>query len=145
MPIKYNLTKFDILAIEFHDLLQKRTTPFSKTEEISKAAATIVASFASTHSWQTSSAIKERNSNKLNSPVVKNEFVLASRDGWKRVKNIDIQEVSCSRISDSIFYAWRSFNIPKDYHEIYAFGWQMLKKVFNEECDEISSIQRKAA
>ena len=42
MPIKYNLTKYDILAEEFHELAQKKDT-LTKDEETLMAEAALIA------------------------------------------------------------------------------------------------------
>jgi hypothetical protein len=141
MPIKYNLTKYDILAEKFHDLAQKKGT-LDKDEEITKAGATIIVSFSPAHSWQTSKAIIEGNINAFNSSEVKNEYKLASEKKWKLVRNTDIQEVSCINIRDNLFSTWLLTNIPeKNTRETYRKAWCVLKEQFNEECDGIR-VQR---
>ena len=141
MPIKYNLTKYDILAEKFHDLAQKKNPAFTNDEETLRAEATLVASFASAHSWQTFKTITDGNINLLNSSEIKNEHTKAKTDKWKCVKNIDIQEVAHSNIRDSMFYTWLSTNADKSCRETYRKAWNMLKLQFDEECDGIS-IQR---
>jgi hypothetical protein len=142
MPIKYNLTKYDMLAEEFHELAQKRDTTFSKDEETLKAMAVIVASFASAHSWQTYKVIIEGDPNLvLNCPEIKNEYQLAKNERWKRVLPQHIQDVSRMNIKDSLFYTWLSANEHNDTRDIYKSAWGKLKEGFNEECDGISIAQ----
>ncbi len=138
MPIKYNLTKYDMLAERIHELSQKKDAPFSKDEETLKAEATLIASFASSHSWQTHKTMAEGNPNNFNSSEVKGEYATASATKWKHVRNMDIQEVSCTNIRDSLFYAWLSANADRMNRELYKRAWLKLKQEFNEECDGIS-------
>lgn len=141
MPIKYNLTKYDMLAERIHELSQKRDTPFSKDEETLRAEAILIASFSSSHSWQTYKTIIEGNPNALNSPEIRNECTMAKSEKWKHIRNMDIQEVSCTNIRDSLFYVWLSANSDKLNRETYRRAWLKLKQEFDEECDGIS-IQR---
>lgn len=138
MPIKYNLTKYDILADKFHELVLKNGSPLTKDEEVLKAEATLIASFASAHSWQTYKAMIEGDLAAFNSLDIKNEHVIAKNEKWKRVKNIDIQEVASTNIRDGAFYTWLSLNSEKTYRETYRKAWEMLKRHVNEECDGIS-------
>ncbi len=141
MPIKYNFTKYDMLAEEIHELSQKRNTPFSKDEEVKKAEAVLIASFSSSHSWQTYKIIVEGNANSLNSPQLKNEFLTAKTEKWKEIKPTNIQEVSCMNIRDDLFYMWLSINVDKINRDKYKLAWFKLKQQFDEECDGIS-VQR---
>lgn len=138
MPIKYNLTKYDMLAEKIHELAQKRDTTFSKDEETLRAEATLIASFASAYSWQTYKTIIDGNNAAFNSVEIKNEHNLAKSEKWKRVRNMDIQEVSCANIRDSSFFVWLSTNVDKPTRETYKQAWTKLKQEFNEECDGIS-------
>lgn len=141
MPIKYNFTKYDMLAEEIHELSQKRNTPFSKDEEVKKAEAVLIASFSSSHSWQTYKIIAEGNVNSLNSPQIKNEFLIAKTEKWKEIKPPNIQEVSCMNIRDGLFYMWLSINVDKINRDKYKLAWFKLKRQFDDECDGVS-VQR---
>jgi hypothetical protein len=141
MPIKYNLTKYDLLAERIHELSQKKDASFSKDEETLWAEATLIASFASSHSWQTYKTVIDGNHNILNSPELKHEYAMAKTIKWKNVRNMDIQEVSCANIRDSLFYSWLSANTDKINKELYKKAWVKLKQEFDEECDGIS-VQR---
>lgn len=144
MPIKYNLTKYDMLAEEFHELAQKRDTTFSNEEETLRAMAVIIASFASAHSWQTYKAITEGDPNLiLTCPEIRNEYQLAKNERWKRVLPQHIQDVSRMNIKDSLFYTWLSANDEQNgSKKIYKNAWGKLKEGFNEECDGISITQQ---
>jgi hypothetical protein len=143
MPIKYNLTKYDMLAEEFHELSQKKDGLFTKDEETLKAEAIIIASFASAHSWQTYKIVSDGNPNLiLTSPEVKDEHTLAKNDRWKRIKPPEIQDVARMNIKDSIFYVWLSVNVTNGSRDVYKTAWSKLKEDFNEECDGISIPQR---
>lgn len=141
MPIKYNLTKYDLLAEEIHELSQKRNTPFTKDEETLKAEAVILVSFASSHSWHTSTVLISGNPNEFSSAQVKGEYALASKENWKHVRNTDIQEVSCANVRDTLFYMWMSTNVERQDRDLFVDAWGRLKQMFNEECDGIT-VQR---
>jgi len=142
MPIKYNLTKYDLVAEQIHDLSQKKDVPFSNDEETLKALAIISTSLSPSHSWQTSRTISEGNINLLNSPEVRNECNMAMSGGWKRLRNTDIQEVSRMNIKDNTFHMWLAANANKLDKDTYKAAWVRLKAIFNEECDGITTIQR---
>jgi hypothetical protein len=143
MPIKYNLTKYDLLAENIHELSQKRDASFSKDEEVLKAEAIIIASFSSSHSWRTYRAITEGNPNNLNSANVKSECTLAMSEKWKHIRNMDVQEVSCNNIRDGLFYMWLSINANSLNRKLYKEAWTKLKEEFDEECDGIGSMQQR--
>ncbi len=142
MPIKYNLTKYDTLAEEFHELAQKRDTTFNKDEEISRAMAIIIASFSPALSWQTYKIISDGNPNLICScQELKDECILAKSERWKRVLPQHIQEVARMNIKDNLFYTWLSSNSQNCPKDIYRNAWAKLQHSFNEECDGISIKQ----
>jgi len=125
MPIKYNLTKYDKLAEQIHELSQKKCTTFTREEKTLMAMAVIITSFSSAHSWQTSKVITDGNPNLLLScPEIKNEYQLAKNE------------------KDGIFYTWLSANEHNGERGDYKNAWGRLKALFNEECDGISIAQR---
>jgi hypothetical protein len=143
MPIKYNLTKYDMLAEKIHDLASKKDT-FSKDEEALRAEATLIASFASSHSWQTYKLMTEGNANAiLSSPEIKSEHLLARNDKWKHIKNMDIQQVACTNINGMFFIWLTSINVDKNSRDAYRYAWAKLKSdLFEEECDGGISMQK---
>lgn len=144
MPIKYNLTKYDLLAEKIHDLTQKKNPTYSKDEDELRAKATLIASFSSSHSWQTYKLIAEGNPNAiLSSSEVRNEHTLAKNEKWKHVRNMDIQQVACTNINGMFFIWLSSINVDKATRDSYKYAWTKLKEdLFEEECDGGISIQR---
>ena len=138
MPIKYNLTKYDMLAEEIHEIAHKKDDQYSRDKEITQAEATLIASFASSHSWQTHKVISNGNINALNSNEIRNEFFVAENESWKHIRNMDIQEVACMNIKDGLFYMWLSVNCTKLNKDLYKQAWLKLKEEFNEVCDGVS-------
>jgi len=135
MPIKYNLTKNDILADKFHKLSQRAIDSSSNEDRILNAAAILIASFSSAHSWRTNTYITNSTEiNKLRSPEVKSEYTDAKRHRWKTVTSKDIQEVSQMNINASQFATWLS-NTDKSDGEIYKLAWNKLQSEFDKECD----------
>ncbi len=143
MPIKYNLTKHDILAENIRELLQKRD-PFTRDEEIRRAEAIIIASICSSHSWQTNQIITEGNVTALlTSPHVRNEYTEAKNTKWKLVNNMNIQEVARLNIN-GMFHMWlNAINIDKPTKEIYKEAWTLLRSEFAAECDGISMSEHR--
>ncbi len=137
LPIKYNLTKFDILADKIHKLsvngnvekAHRKAKTAGKDEDTTKLVAIIVASMSSSYSWQTYKSISMQ-TDELNSPQVKAEHEYAVRERWKHVGAPDISEIASLNISDSVFYRWLFFNVPKKEHESYKHAWVSLKREF---------------
>jgi len=146
MPIKYTLTKNDILAEDIHDCAVKSSNPDPKRppdedEELLKTKATIIASFASSQSWQTSKALGGC-VHTMGNPEVKNaikeEHDLAKASRWKQVRSADIQEVASMNIGESAFSMWLLAGVDKKDHVHYKKAWGSLLKEFAQECDDIS-------
>jgi hypothetical protein len=137
MPIKFNITKHDILASKFHQLAQKANgTSFSGDDELIHAQATLVASFSPRHAWQTNRALISRDTERLRaSPEVKTEYMEAKKSRWKMVDPKDLQEVAQMNLPDSLFSVWLAFNTEKDRRDVYRTAWTNLNREFEEECD----------
>ncbi len=133
LPIKYNLTKYDVLANKIHKLSLKYSKSSQMDDETGdeeesdlKYIAIIVASLTSSHSWQTHKCI-ESQTDGFNSENVKGEYSEAAKERWKHVTSSDINELANLNISDSIFYRWLFFNIDKSDQESYKRAWKQLK------------------
>jgi len=136
MPIKYNLTKNDILAGKFHQIAQKKDDASSGQDDLIRAAATLIAAFSSTHSWQTFKCLSERDMEKLRSSYdIKTEYSSAKANRWKMVGTRDIEEVARMNINQTLFSVWLSFNTERNSHETYKAAWSMLNREFQKECD----------
>ncbi|MDE1866059.1 MAG: hypothetical protein KGH94_05495 [Candidatus Micrarchaeota archaeon] len=140
MPIKFNITKHDVLSGKFRQLVQKYNGSEFSSEDVGDgllhAQATLIASFSPGHSWQTNRALIDRDTERLRSSLeVKNEYTAAKRSRWKMVGSKDIQEVSQMNIADSLFSVWLAFNTEKEMRELYRAAWMGLNKEFQEECD----------
>ena len=141
MPIKLNITKHDVLAGKFHQLVQKTNGgSVANDDAVLHAQATLVASFSPGHSWQTNRSIIEKDLERLRaSQEIKNEYAAAKSSRWKMVGSKDIQEVSQMRIPDSLFSIWLAFNTEKERRETYRTAWTGLQKEFDDECDNRES------
>jgi hypothetical protein len=141
MPIKFNITKHDVLAGRFHQLVQRTNgsgVPSGEEDDdgLLYAQATLIASFSPGHSWQTHRSLVDKDMERLRaSQEVKNEYTAAKTSRWKMVGAKDIQEVSQMNIPDSIFSVWLAFNTEKDRRETYRTAWNNLNREFAEECD----------
>ncbi len=146
MPIKYTLTKNDMLADKIHDCVMRSSSNSGKepTQEdvLLRTQATIIASLASSWSWQTSKALKESNLPLLMAPEVKNEYSLAAKERWKQIRSADIQEVASMNIGTNFFSMWLLSNVGKGDHELYKKAWDVLRQEFAQVCDDISGGNR---
>ncbi len=146
MPIKYTLTKNDLLAEKIHKYVLDSGNSNSEKESATdndylKAKATIIAAFASSLSWQTFRTLKD-SMPILRSPEIKNEYDLAKSMRWKQIRSADIQEVASMNISERTFFTWLLFNVNKEEHELYKKAWGSLRQEFAQECDDISNGNR---
>jgi hypothetical protein len=139
MPIKYNLTKFDLLSTKVKKVSAKKHNGEQPEadEKLTMLKAVLIATFASGHSWQTFKALKSPPPRELNRPEIKKEHEEASSSKWRSITPFDIVEVSNLGIKDNVFSEWLFFNVPKDHYDEYKEAWGSLKKDFNGNCDDI--------
>ena len=135
MPTKINLTRNDELALKFHEVSLKPEGTITSDDAVRVAEAVLISSFSSAHSWQTYKCIVNKDSNTLRSQVVKQEYIQAESWKWKKVRSVDISEVSQTDIPDMLFSVWLTFNTSKEKKLLYRDAWYKLKKEFNTECD----------
>jgi hypothetical protein len=137
MPIKYNLTKYDMLSTRIKKVSVKRPPLQMSNEERSiMIKAVLIASFSSGHSWQTYRTITAPGSS-LNNPEIKKEYSEALTSKWRTITPFDIVEVSTANIQDGTFSEWLLFNVNRDYHEEYKHAWSELKSEFSKDCDVV--------
>lgn len=143
MPIKYNLTKCDILANEIHKLSLKELKESHSDNDSSehepedieiKLMAIIIASLTSSHSWQTYKCI-EQQIDGFNAEVIKREHEEAIEERWKHITPSDISELVNLNISDSVFYRWSFFNVNREEHKYYVKAWKRLKEEMSNSYD----------
>ncbi|MCL5430610.1 MAG: hypothetical protein M1504_04025 [Candidatus Marsarchaeota archaeon] len=140
MPIKYNLTKYDMLMGKVKKIAtakkeQKAMTP---EELMNMYKAIIVASFASGHSWKTYKILTSQpQPTAMNNPDVKNEHVEARNTKWKQISPFDIGEIAKLSVQDSTFSEWLFYNVEQEHHDGYKKAWMSLNVEFNEACDDV--------
>ena len=138
MPIKYNLTKYDMLSTRIKKVSVKKAPKEMSNEEYgTMLKAILIASFASGHSWQTFRTLTAQASGTMNKPEIKKEYQDAITSKWKMITPFDIVEVSTTNVSDGSFSQWLFFNVDKTQRENYKKAWTELKTEFNEDCDTI--------
>ncbi len=145
MPIKYNLTNYDVLAGKIKKVALKgvvhanggssQNGDGTEEEKLLKNMAVLIAAFSSGHSWQTHKSIVNREA--LNKPAIKDEFAEATGGRWKDVSQGDIFELATKKVSDSSFHQWLFFNVDRGRHDDYKLAWQALNKELAESCDQI--------
>jgi hypothetical protein len=152
MPIKYNLTNYDVLAGKIKKVAlkgamhanggapPKQPEVESADDAMLKNMAVLIAAFSSGHSWQTHKSIVDREA--LNKPEIKSEFGDALSSRWKDVSQGDIFELATKKVSDTSFFQWLFFNVDRDKHEDYKLAWQNLSKELAENCDEITESSK---
>ncbi|MGC8478636.1 MAG: hypothetical protein ACP5NE_01770 [Candidatus Micrarchaeia archaeon] len=137
MPIKYNLTWADTLSNKIHKVSQKDLQTLDEEDRKLARIGTIIASFASSHSWQTYKAMKE-NHKAFSTQEVKDEFLKASSEGWKSITYTDISEIAKEKELEQAFDSWLFFNVEKKEQKDYKLAWETLKQYFGENCDDVA-------
>ncbi len=140
MPIKYNLTKYDMLStrIKKVSIVKKNLQTMTPEDKDVMFKAVLIACFASGHSWQTFKTLTTSNNGfSYRSPELKQEYQDAVNSKWKTITPFDIVEVSTNHISDSSFSQWLFFNVEKEHQIDYKKAWQQLQTDFDEDCDVI--------
>lgn len=141
MPIKYNLTKFDLLATKVRKVSTKRNSAdmLDSDDKITMLKAVIIAAFASGHSWQTFKALTSPPPRELNKSEIKKESYAASESKWKTITSFDIVEVSNLGMKDSVFSEWMLFNVDREQHNDYKTAWESLKQELDGNCDDVEN------
>lgn len=151
MPIKYNLTKHDILADKIRKLAQRANTiktgqritaSLAEEEKTLHATAVLIASFSKSHSWKTSNCLSNGGVMGLGPSDISEiaaEHAAARESKWKNVRNTDIQEVAEMNIRDPAFYGWLNYAVAdKASYDTYKTAWRNLNREFEEECDNVA-------
>ncbi|EQD47813.1 hypothetical protein B2A_08282 [mine drainage metagenome] len=139
MPIKHNLTKYDILQEKLHKLSQKREDEYTDEELMLKNMGVLVAAFSSGHSWKTHKALSD-NQYEFNSADIKDEFSKSKASKWKNVTSADIYEVSQKNIPKSKFASWLYYIVNTQEHSTYKTAWEQFNSyLITEENDGIET------
>jgi len=137
LPIKYNLTKFDVLANKVKKITQSRNHEITDEDITTIIKAIIIASFASGHSWKTHKTITTTKQLSNNIEEIAEEYREAKENKWRLITPFDIAEVAEKNIDNSLFSQWLYFCVDKNERERYLNAWQGLQKEFNEACDNV--------
>ncbi len=141
MPIKYNLTKYDMLFSKIKRILSKKgPKEMTKEEKNTMFEAVLVAAFSSSHSWQTYKAIESGIPGVFRAPEIRKEYEEAFLMQWKRISPFDINEVASVNMGDNAFSEWMFFNVPKDSQTDVSGAWRSLQKEFNKDCDTTEKV-----
>ncbi|MCL4379369.1 hypothetical protein M1589_02365 [Candidatus Marsarchaeota archaeon] len=136
MPLKHNVTKYDVLATKIHHLSQKQNSDLTKDEKRAEIMAVLVASLTSSQSWKTHQHLMDGLAN-LNSDDVKEEYRQALTTRWKNVTAADINEVLSKGISAQAFSTWLFFTVEPQNQSLYKSVWDEMCKEFTQACDDI--------
>ncbi len=140
MPLKHNITKYDVLATRIRKIaLKNGAVSLSDQEKRAVVMAVLIASFSSGQSWRTHNLITG-NPSDLNNGEVKEEYQHAAASRWKTIAASDINEVLNKNISDGAFHSWLFFNVDHHHHNLYNEVWAELQTQFKEACDDIEII-----
>jgi hypothetical protein len=143
MPLKHNITKFDVLAQNIHHIaIRMGASDLTNKDKRTKLMGILIASLSSSQSWQTHNILKENPSN-LNRSEVKDEYVQANASRWKTVSAADINEVLNLGVSDNAFSRWLFFAVDSTNHDLYKSVWEEMKKDFTQPCDEVEMVDKK--
>ncbi|HUC38592.1 MAG TPA: hypothetical protein VL944_00490 [Candidatus Acidoferrum sp.] len=144
MPLKHNVTKYDVLATRIHKLALKNSTgDLTKDEKRAMVMAVLIASFSSSLSWKTHNILADGQTN-LNNEEVKREYKQALASRWKLTTAADISEVLNKGISSAAFSAWLFFNVDQSQHSLYKDVWSSLGDEFMQACDDIEVMDERA-
>ena len=139
MPIKHNLTKYDILQEKLHKLSQKRESEYTDEDLQLKNIGVLIAAFSSGLSWKTHKALSD-NQYEFNSDDIRNEFSTAKTAKWKNVTATDIYEVSQKSIPKSKFASWMYYTVNTQEHNTYKTAWERFNSyILSEENDGIET------
>ena len=93
MPLKHNITKYDVLATKIRKIALNNGAHHQTDEEKrTKVMAVLIASLSSGQAWQTHNLMMENPAN-LNKPEVREEYRQALLSRWKMISASDISEV----------------------------------------------------
>jgi len=137
LPIKYNLTKFDVLANKVKKITQSRNHEITDEDRATIIKAIIIASFASGHSWKTHKTITTTKQLSNYIEEIAEEYREAKENKWRLITPFDIAEVAEKNIDNSLFSQWLYFCVDKNERDRYLNAWQGLQKEFNEACDNV--------
>jgi hypothetical protein len=144
MPLKHNITKYDVLATKIHKItISNGTNDQTEEEKRTKVMAVLIASFSSSQAWQTHNIITENPAN-LGRPEVREEYRQALFSRWKTISAADISEVINKDISDNAFSSWLFYAVEPHNHSMYKMVWQEMKEEFMEACDDVEITYKKA-
>ena len=136
MPIKHNLTKYDLIKDRIHRAAMKPDAEMSREDIETRDIAIIIASFASNHAWRTYKFMADGTSN-LNQQEVKSEYHEARGGRWKSITTSDISEVAQNGKINSVFSNWLFFNVEPQFHDAYKRAWSQLQREFEYDCDTV--------
>ncbi len=136
MPLKHNVTKYDVLATKIHKITQKPVDDLSIDEKRSAIMAVLIASLSSSQSWKTHNFIMDGLSN-MNSPDVREEYKQALSTRWKNITAADISEVLNKGVSNTAFSTWLFFTVDQQQHALYKSVWDEMCKDFMQACDDV--------
>lgn len=136
MPLKHNVTKYDVLATKIHKITQKSADDLSTDEKRAAIMAVLIASLSSSQSWKTHNFIMDGLSG-MNSPDVREEYKQALSTRWKNITAADISEVLNKGISNTAFSTWLFFTVDQQQHALYKSIWDEMCKDFMQACDDV--------
>ncbi|MCL4390612.1 hypothetical protein M1578_00210 [Candidatus Marsarchaeota archaeon] len=137
MPIKHNLTKYDILQEKLHKLSQKHESEYTDEDWQLKNVGVLIAAFSSGLSWKTHKALSD-NQYEFNSEGIREEFSAAKTAKWKNITATDVYEVSQKSIPKSKFASWMYYTVNMQEHDTYKAAWERFNTyILSEENDGI--------
>ncbi len=139
MPIKHNLTKYDILQDKVHKLSQKDESMYTDEDIVLKNMSVLIASFSSGFSWKTHKALSD-NQYEFNSEDIRAEFNQSRSTKWKSITAADVYEVSQKSIPKSKFASWLYYTVDMREHDKYKAAWDKFNEyIISEENDGIEA------
>ncbi len=143
MPIKHNLTRYDVLKDQVRRLPSSGETSYTEADRLLKDIAVIVASFSSGQSWRTHRELVLAVPN-FSSSEVREEYLEAKSQKWKNISSFDIGEVAQKSVSQFKFGRWLYYNVERGEQDRLKRAWCRLNEITSrdEDIEEMISSQK---
>ncbi len=129
MPIKHNLTRYDVLSGQMQKVACKDEHVYTAEDRMLRDMATIIAAFSSGSSWRTHRELTTGGCADFSSPEVKEEYAVAKVQKWKGVSPFDISELAQKGVSQFKFERWLYYNVDGARHESYKKAWAKINEM----------------
>ena len=111
MPSRTVFNKFGYFISEVHKVAKKKEL-VEKCDVLVRKKAMLVAAISSGQSWQSSKFLHTNDG--FDKQAIMNEVINAFREGWRHIREADIEEVINSKIDSRALSTWLYYIFDKD-------------------------------